>query len=184
MRPQTLCVHVPLNHVHTAGGSKSASLQLRSRRQACNQPTHASASPRTDPHVGCRYRGEKLPEELLNGYRLPQLMQGWESGLLRFLTCRISGMGRCQSHLECFLMLLASLLHGQCPALGHRRLGLTLCCAPSAASQQSSCSIAVAGFMHPFASSELLLASGVQARSSPELACSVPSPPGITSGLA
>ena len=40
----------------------------------------------------CRYRGgAQLPEELLNGYRLPQLLKGWESGLLRFLTCRISG---------------------------------------------------------------------------------------------
>ena len=39
----------------------------------------------------CRYAGDKVPESLLEGYRLPQLVAGWDDGLLRFLACRISG---------------------------------------------------------------------------------------------
>ena len=41
---------------------------------------------------GCRYSSDQLPAEMIDNYKLPQLVRGWEAGMLRFLACRISGV--------------------------------------------------------------------------------------------
>ena len=39
-----------------------------------------------------RAAGDKVPDELLDSYRLPQLVRGWEDGILRFLASGASGV--------------------------------------------------------------------------------------------
>lgn len=39
----------------------------------------------------CRYDKDKLPDELIDAYRMPQLVRGWEDGLIRFFLARVSG---------------------------------------------------------------------------------------------
>ena len=39
----------------------------------------------------CRYDKEKLSDELIDTYRMPQLVRGWEDGLIRFFLARVSG---------------------------------------------------------------------------------------------
>ncbi len=38
-----------------------------------------------------RYAKDGVTPEILDAYRLPQLVRGWEWGLLRFLRARVAG---------------------------------------------------------------------------------------------
>lgn len=42
----------------------------------------------------CRYEKAGVTREIVDAYRLPQLVLGWEWGLLRFLRARVAGTFR------------------------------------------------------------------------------------------
>ena len=39
-----------------------------------------------------RHNKERIGPEIVDAYRLPQLVAGWEKGLVRFTTARMAGM--------------------------------------------------------------------------------------------
>ncbi|KAK9785507.1 hypothetical protein WJX73_002687 [Symbiochloris irregularis] len=50
------------------------------------------------------YDKDKLPDELIDAYRMPQLVRGWEDGLIRFFLARVSGRGVVATFRETFLL--------------------------------------------------------------------------------
>lgn len=50
----------------------------------------------------CRYAKDGVTAEVVDAYRLPQLVRGWEWGLLRFLRARVAGDCHCMHHSTVF----------------------------------------------------------------------------------
>ena len=55
-------------------------------------PQHARCM--TRERAGCRFQKTGVTASILDAYRLPQLVQGWEWGLLRFLRARVTSEPR------------------------------------------------------------------------------------------
>ena len=53
-----------------------------------------------------RYAKDGVTPEIVDAYRLPQLVRGWEWGLLRFLRARVAGNCHCHHCISTAIMQL------------------------------------------------------------------------------